>query len=86
LAGVEVYPGAVARVIELLLTVHEETGDSRYLRRATEVAEEALPLFFGDSPLPRASTRVDHYESITGGPGLALALFELNESLTAADH
>ena len=38
----------------------------------------ALEKFWGTSPLPRASLKSEHYESITGADTLALALVELH--------
>jgi len=34
-------------------------------------------VFFKDSPLPRASSKHDHYETITRGDTLAMALLDL---------
>jgi len=49
-----------------------------YLDRARELGNLAVRQFFGDSPLPRASLKTDHYETITGADTLALALVELH--------
>ena len=38
----------------------------------------AVKEFFGDSPLPRASLKTNHYESTTGADTLVLALTELH--------
>jgi len=38
----------------------------------------AIELFFQDNPLPRASLKTGHYESITGADTLALALVEVH--------
>ena len=38
----------------------------------------AVDLFWQDSPLPRASLRMGHYETITGCDSLALALLEFH--------
>lgn len=38
----------------------------------------AIELFFQDRPLPRASLKTGHYETITGGDTLALALIEVH--------
>ena len=42
----------------------------------------AVEIFFEDNPLPRASFKTGHYETITGGDSLALALLEVH----AATH
>ena len=37
-----------------------------------------ITLFFQDNPLPRASMKTGHYETITGADTLALALVEVH--------
>jgi len=75
-------PGAFADVIDLLLYAFEETEDSDYLDRATELGHEALQLFLKPgSPLPIAHDTADHYETITGGDDLMLALFRLDRAI-----
>jgi hypothetical protein len=36
----------------------------------------AVDIFWQDNPLPRASMKTGHYEAITGGDSLALALLD----------
>lgn len=52
-------------------------GEPRYLAYAHTLATMAMDIFFDGSPLPRATSKHDHYESITRGDSLALALFSL---------
>ena len=75
--SIPLYPGALADAIELLLGAHEITGDDRYLARAKEFGAMAEDIFFADSPLPKASSKHDHYEAITRGDTLALVLLKL---------
>ncbi len=73
-----VWPGAVGDAIMLLLEVHRITGDQRYLARADSLGRIAVELFFpGDSPLPKASSRHDHYEVITRADTRGMALLNL---------
>ena len=76
---VELFPGAVADAISAELTAFRLTGDRGFLDRAHTFAEFALEVFFdgGKTPLPYASNRRKHYEAITGGPGLVMALLDL---------
>jgi hypothetical protein len=73
-----VSPGAFASTIWLLLDAHELSDDARYVERANHFARQSVELFFGDgSPLPRVNTKYGHYEAITGGDTLAMALLRL---------
>ena len=54
------------------------TARREYLDRARELGLLGIQLFFEDSPLPKASLKAGHYESITGPDTLALALVELH--------
>lgn len=75
-------PDAFADVIDLLLSSAALTDDERYLRRADHFGRIALELFLGDGlPLPRATHRHVHYETITGGPDLMRALLSLHQAL-----
>ncbi|MHC4573642.1 MAG: hypothetical protein ACYS76_05850 [Planctomycetota bacterium] len=54
------------------------TGETRYLERADYYAERALELFFdGSSALPKATSKHNHYEAVTGSDTLMMALLEL---------
>ncbi len=73
-----IYPGPLGDVIFHLLAAHELTGDKKYLQRADRFAQLAVEHFLGgDSPLPRASSRHGHYEAITRGDTLMMALLKL---------
>ncbi len=73
-----VYPGTLGDVICLMLSAREITGEKSYLDRADHFARRAIELFMTDgSPLPRASSKHDHYEAITRGDTLMMALLGL---------
>jgi hypothetical protein len=69
-------------VIDLLLNSYELTGNGDYLEQADELAKLGIKLFLPDEvPLPRASNKHDHYESLTGGPDFINSLLNLHLSL-----
>ena len=74
---VVLYPGAPADAIYLMLAAEDLTGDERYMARARELADMAVAIFFDGSPLPRASSKHGHYEAITRGDTLVMALLNL---------
>ena len=73
-----VRPATFGHVISLQLAAWRSTARQAYFDRAREMGDGALEKFFDNSPLPRASLKVGHYESITGADSLALALLELH--------
>ena len=76
--GFPVHPGTAGKVICLLLSAHELTGERRYLDRADGIARRAMQLFMGDGcPLPKAAHSYDHYEAITGADTLMMSLLQL---------
>jgi hypothetical protein len=64
--------------ISLELAAWRHSAKSEYMARARKLGEIAVEKFFGTNPLPRASLKSEHYEAITGGDTLALALLELH--------
>ena len=71
-------PETVGNIIWLMLDAHELAGDQKYLDRAGYFGQRAIELFLSDdSPLPRANTKYDHYEAVTGGDGLMMSLLRL---------
>ena len=60
-----------------MLAAEDLTGDERYMTRARELADMAVAIFFDGSPLPRASSKHGHYEAITRGDTLVMALLNL---------
>jgi len=75
--SIVLYPGALADAIYLMLASYRLTGESRYLERADHFGLRSAAIFFDGSPLPRASSRHGHYEAITRGDTLVMALLEL---------
>lgn len=76
------HPSAFAAVIEFMLAAHRHSGDRRYLDRAAYFADQAVELFFDEtSALPKVTSRHDFYEALSGGPGLARALYHLDRVL-----
>lgn len=72
------HPGTFGHVIQLLLAAHELTGEERFGARADRLAKMAIELFLPDgSPLPKATSKHGHYEAITLGDTLMMALLQL---------
>jgi len=79
---VDVWPMSFAHAISTLLAAYRWTKSEPYLGQAPKLARMAVETFWQDSPLPRASFKTGHYETITGADSLALALLEVH----AATH
>jgi hypothetical protein len=76
--GVPLHPGTFGNLIFLMLGAHEMTGQDQYLHCAHRYANVSIDLFVGDgSPLPKATTAHDHYEAITLGDTMMIALLQL---------
>ncbi len=72
------WPGTLGHVIGLLVASAEISGDKKYLDRADHFARLAMAAFFDDtSPLPKASSKHDHYEAITRADTLMMSLLML---------
>jgi len=76
----DAWPGTFGHAISLELAGWRATARRAYLDRARELGLLAAQLFFQDNPLPRASLKTGHYETITGADTLALALVEVHLS------
>jgi hypothetical protein len=74
----DAWPMTFGHVISLELAAFRATAREKYYQRAFGLGKTAVEKFFADSPLPRASLKTSHYESITGPDTLALALAELH--------
>ena len=73
-----VRPGTFGSMIWLMLNAYELTANRQYMDRARDFARQAVQLFLGDgSPLPKANTKYSHYEAVTGGDRLVMALLRL---------
>ncbi|MHB8864766.1 MAG: hypothetical protein ACYC6N_20355 [Pirellulaceae bacterium] len=75
---VDVWPMTLGHAINVQLAAFRYTARAEYHGRAVMLAAFAEDQFFGDSPLPRASRKSNHFESGTGADTLALALAELH--------
>ena len=66
-----IYPGNCSGAITMMRRAYKETGNKRYLQRAKQLIDESLAALMDESsPLPKASTKSEHYEAITGADGL----------------
>ena len=77
----DAWPMTFGHAICVEQAAYRATSREKYYKRAFKLGEIAIEKFFGDSPLPRASLKSEHYESITGADTLALALAELHLSV-----
>jgi hypothetical protein len=75
---VDVWPMSFAHAISLELAAYCWTKREDYLTCARGLGKMAVNVFWQDNPLPRASLRTGHYETITGADSLALSLLELH--------
>jgi hypothetical protein len=72
------HPSSLGQIIYLMLGAHELTGERRYLKRADYYAERAVELFFDESsPLPKATSKHEHYEAVTRADTLMMAMLRL---------
>ncbi len=73
-----IFPGPMGDVIFHMVAAHEISCDKKYLDRADVFAGIAVDTFLTDaSPLPRASSKHTHYETITRGDTMMMALLKL---------
>jgi len=75
---VDAWPQSFAQVISTEVAAHRLTKNAVYLDQAQRFARLAVEIFWQDNPLPRASKQTGHYEAITGGDSLALALLQVH--------
>ena len=75
----DAWPQSFAHAISAQVAAHRLTSEKVYLDEARRLANLAVALFWQDSPLPRASLKTGHYETITGADSLALALLQVHE-------
>ncbi len=72
------HPGSLGQIVYLMVSVYELTGDKKYLERADYYAARAVELFFDkDSAFPKATSKHDHYEAVTGSDTLMMSLLRL---------
>ncbi|MDP6722956.1 MAG: FG-GAP-like repeat-containing protein [Pirellulaceae bacterium] len=75
---VDVWPMTFSHIISAQVAAYKLTNENVYLEEARRFAKMAVDHFFQDNPLPRASFKTDHYETITGADSLALSLLEVH--------
>lgn len=75
-------PNEFSEVIELMLNCYALTAKNKFLKRAEFFAHSGIGLFLDDSPLPKATNKHNHYESLTGGPSFMYQLLKLHIALT----
>ncbi|MHC4572835.1 MAG: hypothetical protein ACYS76_01670 [Planctomycetota bacterium] len=76
--GVTLYPRSMADAILHMLAAYELTGEQKYIERADYFGRQTVEIFMDeDSPLPKASSAHNHYEAVTGGDNLMMALLKL---------
>jgi hypothetical protein len=78
------YPSNYSSLFGMMRHAYELTGERRFLRKAEYYMDLSIEALMDDSsPLPKASNKSDHYEAITGGPGmmnnLLVLWMELNQ-------
>jgi len=76
--NIDAWPMTFGHVISLALAAWRSTSRPVYMDFARKLGNEGVERFWHGSPLPRASLKANHYESITGADTLALALVELH--------
>ncbi len=74
---VDLWPMTLGHAISLELAAFRATAQGKYHHQAYRLGNLAVEYFWGDSPLPKASLKSDHYESTTGADTLAVALQDL---------
>ena len=82
---VDVWPMTFSHAISLQLAAYRWSRREVYLERACALARMAVDVFWQDNPLPRASFKTGHYETITGADSLALSLLEV-DAITRGLH
>lgn len=75
---VDVWPMSFGHIISAELAAYRFTKQPVYLEQACRFARMAVEVFWQDRPLPRASFKTGHYETITGADSLALALLDVH--------
>jgi len=79
--AVDLWPMSLGHAISLQLAAWRSTARPVHLDHARKLADYGLKTFWAGGDLPRASSRTNHYETITGSDTLALALVELHLSI-----
>jgi hypothetical protein len=83
---VDAWPMGFAHAVSTQVAAHRFTGRAEYRSQTIDFGRRAVEVFWQDRPLPRASMKTGHYETITGADSLALALLELHVLLGGLPH
>jgi hypothetical protein len=83
---VDAWPMSLAHAISTQVAAYRLAKKPLYLDEARRLAHWAVGVFWQDRPLPRASMKTGHYETITGADSLALALLEVHAAATGLEH
>ena len=75
---VDVWPMSFGHIISAEVAAYKFTKRDVYLEQACRFARMVVDIFWQDNPLPKASFKTGHYETITGADSLALALLEVH--------
>jgi hypothetical protein len=70
-------PGMIGDIILVMTVAHELSGDKKLLDRADYFAGLGIAQFLDISPLPRVAVGFEHYEAITRGDTMMMALLRL---------
>jgi len=70
-------PGMIGDIVLVMTAAYELSADKRYLDRADYFAALGMAKFLDISPVPRAAVGFDHYEAITRGDTMMMALLKL---------
>jgi hypothetical protein len=76
---------SLSHIISAQVAAYKFTKRSVYLEQARRFARMAVEIFFEDNPLPRASFKTGHYETITGADSLVLSLLEVHAATNHLD-
>jgi hypothetical protein len=74
---VDAWPMSFGHVISTQVAAYRLTKRQVFLDAANGFAQMAVDFFWQDKPLPRASLKTGHYETITGADSLGLALLDV---------
>jgi len=77
----DVWPMTFAHAISAQVAAYRFTRREPYRQEAMRLARMAVDIYWQDNPLPRASFKTGHYETITGCDSLAIALLEVHAML-----
>ena len=75
---VDAWPMTFGHVISAQTAAYRLTRKPEYLDEANRFGKMAVDFFWQDRPLPRASLKTGHYETLTGADSLALALLDVH--------